>query len=268
MKSLNLAVVGKDVSKSQSPQIQCFLAKKLGYNVDYKKISVAEGEFVSLTEKLFNEFDGFNVTIPYKLSIIPYLNKVEGDAGVFGAVNTVKTATKTGYNTDGLGFELMLKNDGVDVNGKNVLVLGAGGAGRSAVKKLTDNGARVTLYNRSFEKAQAVANEFKGVICAGQLQNKPYYAIVNATGVGMHETVGFSPVSEQLISLCEVAVDLIYEPAQTRFLQIAEGFNKKTVNGLAMLFYQAYYSACIFADLPADVKQAEILFEEYKREQL
>lgn len=265
MKSLKLAVVGKDVSKSQSPQIQSFLAEKLGYNVDYKKISVAESGFESFSEKLFKELDGFNVTIPYKLKIIPHLDKVEGDALVFGAVNTVKTATKTGYNTDGLGFELMLKNGGVDVNGKNVLVLGAGGAGRSAVKKLIDNGAQVTLYNRSFEKAQAVANEFKSVICAGQLEIKSYYAIVNATGVGMHETVGISPVGEELISLCEVAVDLIYEPAQTRFLQIAESLNKKTINGLAMLFYQAYYSACIFADLPADEKQAERLFEEYKR---
>lgn len=268
MKSLNLAVVGKDVSKSQSPQIQAFLAEKLGYNIDYKKISIAESDFAGNAHKLFETLDGFNVTIPYKLSIIPYLNKVEGDAHVFGAVNTVKTATKTGYNTDGLGFELMLKNGGVEVNGKNVLVLGAGGAGRSAVKKLIDSGARVTLYNRSFEKAQAVANEFKSVICAGQLENKPYYAIINATGVGMHKTVGISPVGDELLSLCEVAVDLIYEPQKTRFLQIAESFNKKTVNGLAMLFYQAYYSACIFADLPADEKQAERLFKEYKREQI
>lgn len=265
MKSLNLAVVGKDVSKSQSPQIQQFLAEKLGYKVNYKKISVTETEFSARAEKLFKELDGFNVTIPYKLSIIPYLDCVAGDAQVFGAVNTVKTSTKTGYNTDGLGFGLMLKNGGVDVNGKNVFVLGAGGAGRSAVKKLIDGGARVTLYSRTFEKTRAVANEFKSVICAGQLENKPYYAIINATGVGMHKTVGISPVGDELLSLCEVAVDLIYEPQKTRFLQLAESFNKKTVNGFAMLFYQAYYSACIFADIPADEKQAERLFEEYKK---
>lgn len=268
MKTLKLAVIGRDVSKSQSPQIQSFLAKKLGYEVDYKKISIPESEFSLSADKLFGELDGFNVTIPYKLSIIPYLDKVEGDALAFGAVNTVKTATRTGYNTDGLGFELMLKNGGVRVKGKEVLVLGAGGAGRSAVKKFIDNGARVTLYSRTFEKTQAVANEFNGVICAEQLENKPYYAIINATGVGMHQTVGVSPVSEELLSLCEVAVDLIYEPQKTRFLQIAESFNKKIINGLAMLFYQAYYAACIFADLPADEKQAEKLFEEYKGELL
>ena len=199
---------------------------------------------------------------------MPYLEKTEGDAVAFGAVNTVKCSTKCGYNTDGLGFALMLKNAGVDVNGKDVLVLGAGGAGRSAVKKLVDGGARVTLYSRTVDKAKAVANTFKGVICAGQLQNKAYYAVINATGVGMHNTVGESPVDKDLLGLCEVAIDLIYEPRKSRFLQLAEECGKKTVNGLAMLFYQAYYAACIFADMPADERTAERLFEEYKREVL
>ena len=268
MKSLKLAVVGKDVSKSQSPQIQNFIARRLGYTVDYQGLSVAEEEFSAVAPALFGRLDGFHVTIPYKLAILPSLEKTEGDAVAFGAVNTVKCSTKCGYNTDGLGFALMLKNAGVDVNGKDVLVLGAGGAGRSAVKKLVDGGARVTLYSRTVDKAKAVANTFKGVICAGQLQNKAYYAVINATGVGMHNTVGESPVDKDLLGLCEVAIDLIYEPRKSRFLQLAEECGKKTVNGLAMLFYQAYYAACIFADMPADERTAERLFEEYKREVL
>lgn len=266
MKSLNLALIGKDVSKSSSPQIHAFLAKKLGYKVGFQKISIPETEFENQIEKIMNSFDGFNVTIPYKLSVIPHLAKTEGDAAAFGAVNTVKTSTRTGYNTDGLGFGLMLKNGGVETKGKTVLVLGAGGAGRSVAKTLKDGGAQVYLYNRSYEKAQAVANEFGGITAVKTLEEKPYFAIINATGVGMHQTVGQSPVGGGLLKLCEVAVDLIYYPEKTEFLRIAELRGKRIINGVGMLFYQAYYAACIFADVEPDEIKAKELFEEYLKE--
>lgn len=266
MKTLNLAVVGKDVSKSSSPQIHAYLAKKLGYNVNYIKYSLPEEEFSSQAESLFTKFDGFNVTIPYKLSIIPYLNKIEGDALTFGAVNTVKSAARTGNNTDGVGFELMLKNNAVNVYGKNVLLLGAGGAGRSIAKKLADGGANVFLYNRSREKALKIAQEFGGITVLDKLEAKPYYAIINATSVGMHQTEGVSPVDEKIISLCEVAVDIIYTPQKTEFLRLAESLGKKIINGLAMLFYQAYFAACIFAEITPNAEQAKILFNGYLKE--
>lgn len=265
MKNLNLALIGKDVSNSHSPEIHAFLAKKLGYAVNFQKISVPENEFEEKIESIIDSFDGFNVTIPYKLAVIPYLNKTEGDAAVFGAVNTVKTSTRTGYNTDGLGFKLMLKNGGVDVNGKSVLVIGAGGAGRSVAKTLKDSGATVCLYNRTYEKAQTVAEEF-GLTALKTLEDEPYFAIINASGVGMHKTVGVSPCGENLLKLCEVAVDLIYEPKKSEFLRLAERFGKKTMNGLGMLFYQAYYSACVFAELTPSEATAKEYFHDFLKE--
>lgn len=265
MKKLKLAVIGADVSRSLSPQIHCFIAEKSGYCVEYDKIFVAEGEFDGVAQKLFKEYDGFNVTIPYKLRIMRHLERLESDAAVFGAVNTVKCREKSGYNTDGAGFMLMLENAGIEVKGKDFLVLGAGGAGRSAVKKLLDGGAGVTVYNRSAQKAKALANEFNGAIFAGELTNKPYYGIVNATGMGMGDSVGISPVGKDLLSLCEVAVDLIYSPAKTEFLRIAEGLGKRAVNGLAMLFYQAYFAECIFTKTPYNGERAKQLFEEFKK---
>lgn len=267
MKTLKLAVIGKDVSKSLSPEIHTFIANRTGNSVSYDKISVPEDKFESQVEKYFEEYDGFNVTIPFKLSVIPHLEKVEGDAKVFGAVNTVRTRDRSGYNTDGLGFALMLSNGGLDVNGQRVLLLGAGGAGRSVAKKLKDAGAEVFVFDKNTQNAEAVAKEF-GVHALSAIENKPYYLIVNATGVGMHKTEGISPVDESLLKQTQAAVDLIYTPKKSRFLQIAEGLNKKIINGEAMLFYQAYFSQRIYFGEQADAAQAKKLFEEFREEYL
>ncbi len=264
MKTLELAVIGKDVSKSLSPQIHNFIAQKTGNKIRYESISIPENEFENRIENLLNKLDGFNVTIPYKLSIIPHLNSVEGDAEIFGAVNTVKTDVKSGYNTDGLGFMLMLEVEGVDVKDKTVLLLGAGGAGRSVAKKLSDGDAKVFIYDRNYQNACAVANEFSGITALENIDVKPYFAVINATGVGMHKTEGISPVGAELIDLCEVAVDLIYVPPISKFLEIANALGKKTVNGEQMLFYQAYYSQCIYFGKNADAKQAKTLYTQYK----
>ena len=263
-----LAVIGKDVSKSTSPQMHGFIAKKLNLEVSYEKISIPEAEFETRIESLLNGYDGLNVTIPYKLSVIPHLKKTEGDAKVFGAVNTVNCKSLYGYNTDGLGFALMLKNNGVEVNGKTALLLGAGGAGRSVAKKLLDGGAKVFVYDRTAESALNLEKEFNGVTALSQIENTAYDIIINATGVGMHKTEGLSPVGEELLKLCGVAVDLIYCPAKSKFLQIAEGLGKKIINGKAMLFYQAYYADCIFFGLTPDEAQAKQLFNEFSKEEI
>ncbi len=266
MQTLKLAVIGKDVSKSLSPQIHNFIAEKLGNKITYERVSIPESEFEDKIEKFLTEYDGFNVTIPYKLSVIPHLNTVEGDAQTFGAVNTVCSKERKGSNTDGMGFMLMLEVEGIAVKDKSVLLLGAGGAGRSVAKKLCDGGARVFIYDKNYKNAKAVADEFEGICSLENLENKQYYAIINATGVGMHATEGVSPVDESLLSLCEVAVDLIYVPPVSRFLEIAKGLGKKAVNGEQMLFYQAYYSQCIYFGKSSNAKQAKILYTQYKEE--
>lgn len=158
---LKLAVVGKDVSKSESGKMHAFILRGMGSDCEYEHISVAAEKFDALAEKLLAEKDAFNVTIPYKLSVIPHLNSLEGDAKIFGAVNTVKD--RIGYNTDGAGFMLMLQNNGIETSGRRFLVLGAGGAGRSVVKKLADAGAHVFLYDMNVQNAEIVATEFGNI---------------------------------------------------------------------------------------------------------
>ena len=263
-----LAVIGKDVSKSLSPRIHNFIAEYTGNKLVYDSISIPETEFVSRIGALFKEYDGFNVTIPYKLSIMPYLKNTEGDAKVFGAVNTVRVSDMSGHNTDGLGFMLMLKNSGVEVDGKEILLLGAGGAGRSVAKKLSDAGASVFVYDTKPESAKNLETEFRGVKALENISVKPYYAIVNATGIGMHRTEGISPVGEELLDRCTVAIDLIYEPEKSAFLRLAENCGKRIINGAAMLFYQAYYAQCIYFERQADEKQAKELFDKFKEESI
>ncbi len=261
---MRLAVIGKDVSKSLSPEIHDFIAKSSGNSLTYEKVSVPENEFNESIEKFFGKYDGFNVTIPYKLNIIPYLKSVEGDARTFGSVNTVRGSDASGHNTDGLGFMLMLDNGGVKVGGRDILLLGAGGAGRSVAKKLADAGAHVFVYDKRVEMAKRISEEFPAVAAIERVTPMPYYAVINATGIGMHATEGISPLGEDTLALCDVAVDLIYEPAKSEFLRIAEGCGKRIINGLAMLFYQAYYAQCIFFNKPADGAEAKRLFDLFK----
>lgn len=262
---LKLAVIGKDVSKSVSPQIHEFIAKKSGNEVQYDRVSIAEERFEREIEGLFEAYDGFNVTIPYKLSIIPHLKSMTADAKKFGAVNTVKCFDRSGDNTDGLGFSLSIKNEGLDVSGKKVLLLGAGGAGRSVSAQLKEGGAEVYVYDLNYGNVLSLSREF-GVIPVDKLSEEDYYMIVNATGVGMHKSEGKSPAGEGLLSRCKAAFDLIYVPRESEFLRLAKGLGKKTVNGLGMLFYQAYYSECFYFGLRPSAEEAKILFEEFKKE--
>lgn len=261
-KKLRLGLVGKDVSKSLSDKMHAFILQDFGVACEYEKISVDERGFDGAIWRLLGDFDGFNVTIPYKRDVMAYLDEIAGDAFAFGSVNTVVTANKTGYNTDGKGFLLMLRLAGVDVANKRVLVLGGGGAGRSSAAALKNAGAEVYVYQRRQEKLIELCQEL-GVKKATDPERGGYDILVNCTGVGMHDSVGVSPVSVGAFQGGTVAVDLIYEPSESAFLKLAKSSGLKTVNGAAMLFYQAYYADCLYLGLAPDDSQAETLYQEY-----
>ncbi len=273
---MKLAVIGKDVSKSDSPAIHHFILNKFHEPCVYERVSIPPEEFSSRVGQLFSDYDGFNVTIPFKGEIIPFLKEIKGDARAFGAVNTVLSADRTGYNTDGYGFLLMLSGEGIAVERKRVLVLGAGGAGRSCIFKLIQSGAQVFVYERSAERLKQVYAEIGGFTPLADIPAERYDVILNCTGIGMHDTEGQTPavqfcgtrqpVGEELLSLTETAADLIYVPRESEFLRIAATLGKKTVNGAAMLFYQAYMSDCIYLGKAPDSVQAKKFYEEYREE--
>lgn len=272
---LKLAVVGKDVSQSLSPDMHKFIFARFHEQCTYEAVSVAPQEFSARAEELFAKYDAFNVTIPFKGEIIAHLKELRGDAKTFGAVNTVLSNARAGYNTDGYGFLLMLENAGVTVKGKRVLVLGAGGAGRSCIKKLLDAGATVFVYERFRERLFEVYGEFSAFTPLTEIPLAPYDIVINCTGVGMHDTVGktpcvdyadgtTAPVGKELLSLCETAVDLIYVPALSEFLRIARKEGKRIVNGASMLFYQAYMADCIILNRTPDAAEAKTFYLSYE----
>lgn len=276
---LRLALIGKDVSASHSGRMHAFILRHFGVEVAYQNVSVSPENFERTFSELLNCVDGINITIPYKLTAIPLLDSIDGDAAMCGAVNTVVTAKKPfwageqtgkncGYNTDGKGFLLMLKNEGIDVFGKTVLVLGSGGAGRCVAKALKENGATVYLTRRKKERLPQVCKELG--VYAYDTENEPTSVdiLINCTGVGMHESVGQSPVGREMIERTKVAIDLIYRPERSAFLEIADELGKRILNGKAMLFYQAYYADCLFLGRKADEETATKLYCKYCLEEL
>ncbi|MBQ8320192.1 MAG: shikimate dehydrogenase [Clostridia bacterium] len=263
-KKLRLALVGKDVSKSDSERIHRFILGKMGYALEYEQVSVAAPNFDFAARRLLGDFDGFNVTIPYKRDIMEYLEKIEGDARIFGAVNTVVCDGAVGYNTDGDGFLEMLRVAGVEPCGRKCLIVGAGGAGRSVAVSLKKSGAKVSLYRRNQKELQETCLEL-GVFPAKTLVG--YDLVINASGVGMHDTEGVSPVGAETFEGAQAAIDLIYVPRETEFLRLAKTKGIKAVGGAAMLFFQAYYSDCYFTQKSPSKREMDGLYEEYLKEQ-
>lgn len=264
-KTVRLGLVGKDVLKSVSEQIHTFILKAWGYRCSYERFSIGKEDFDSVMYRLMGDFDGFNVTIPYKRDVMAYLDEVTGDAFECGAVNTVLTATKQGFNTDGVGFLLMLRLAGVEVGNRKVLVLGGGGSGRSSAAALKNAGAHVSVYQRRREKLMELCNELQ-VAPADDPEMGGYDILVNCTGVGMHDTEGISPVSAKAFAGAKYAIDLIYVPEESEFLRLAKAQGISTLNGAAMLFYQAYYADCIYLDRQPNDDEAKRLYEQFLNE--
>ncbi len=264
-KKLRLALVGKDVSASTSHKVHAFILGKFGYGCEYEKISIPAQEFDTTVRRLLGDFDGFSVTIPYKRDIMEYLEEIVGDAFDFGAVNTVVSATRKGYNTDGAGFMLMLRLAGVEVKGKKALVLGGGGAGRSTAAALKKGGAEVFLYQRNREKLEETCRELQ-ITPASSANSGGYDMLINATGVGMHDKEGLSPVEVEAFEGASAAIDLIYHPAESAFLTQAKGLGLQILNGAPMLFYQAYFADCLFLNETPTDDEAQAFYIEYQKE--
>lgn len=258
---IRLGLIGKDVSQSESEAIHVFILNELGYQCEYENFSVNVANFDNAMRRLLGDFDGFNVTIPYKRDVMEYLDGVEGDALLCGSVNTVVNGT-VGHNTDGVGFLLTIRLAGIEVKDKKILVLGGGGSGRSTAAALKKAGARVYAYRRNREELLEMCGQL-GVMPIDNPEMGGFDILVNTTGVGMHDTVGKSPVTAKAFAGAERAIDLIYYPAESEFLRLARENGVQILNGAAMLFYQGYYSDCLFLGITPDDKQAEDFYKKY-----
>lgn len=236
-------VLGHPVAHSLSPALHNWAFAELGIPAAYlafDKSSEELSDFLAAVRSV--PIAGLSVTIPHKVAVMEALDGVSALAKRVGAVNTLYWDQKRllGENTDITGFLEPLQ--GVGRVPGSALVLGAGGAARAVLAGLLDLGvSRVTLTNRTPEKAEALAAEF-GVptIPWDDRQSADAELLVNTTPLGMSgERQGFSPWADICMSPSQTAYDLVYNPAKTRFLADAESMGCRTIDGLTMFVAQA-----------------------------
>ena len=229
---MKFGLLGRRLGHSYSPMIFDLMG---GYRYD-----LFEREPEGIEELLKNgDFDGINVTIPYKKDVLPYLDEIDPLALRLGAVNTIvrRNGKLYGYNSDYYGFRSMVLRSRIDVSGKKVLVLGSGGASVTVRAVLEDLGAKVVIVSRSGE------NHYENLHL-----HRDAAVIVNTTPLGMYPNNGVSPLDISRFPELEGVLDLIYNPARTQLLLDCERYGIPGFNGLWMLVAQAKKSAEWFMD--------------------
>ena len=248
------ALIGENVGHSLSPQIHNHIFDFLKVDASYSAMQIKKDDFPNAIEKLKNlGYSGINVTIPYKETIIPYLDNISDEAKIIGAVNTVifKDDKTFGYNTDYYGFKLMLDKESIYVENKNIVVLGTGGSAKTIICYLKDSGARsISVVYRNEENLNRLKEVFP-FIRPIYLENQDDISgniCINATPVGMYPHTEESFLNEEIVKKFTVCIDIVYNPIKTKFLKTAEKNNIKVVNGLYMLIYQAVKAQELFQD--------------------
>ncbi|MBO7186282.1 MAG: shikimate dehydrogenase [Alistipes sp.] len=229
-------LIGKSLSHSFS---QKFFTAKFAADGIEACYDLLEIDSISKIDRLIAEkqLSGFNVTIPYKESIIPYLDDLSNEAREVGAVNCVviKDARKVGYNTDVMGIDATL--EWLDTTDVKVLILGTGGASKALQHVLRKRSMPYSIVSRDKQRGDYTYDEVTPDVIA------EHGIIVNTTPVGMFPNVDAAPaICYDAITPKHQAFDMVYNPAKTRFLELCEAQGAKTMGGMLMLQTQAIAS--------------------------
>ena len=250
-KKKRCGLIGEKLGHSFSPAIHGKLA-----DYEYKLYELSPEQLGPFLEK--KEYDGLNVTIPYKKTVIPYCDELTEAARSIGSVNTIvkrPDGTLLGHNTDYDGFMWLLKNAGAQVKGKKAVVLGTGGASVTVQAALRALGASpVVVVSRSGE------DNYENIS-----RHADAKILVNATPVGMYPKTGVSPVDLDTFTALEGVFDVVYNPAKTQLLLEAEKRGIPCANGLGMLVAQAKAACERFTGKPIDDEKVYTIKAEMER---
>ena len=235
-------VIGNPISHSLSPKLQNYWIKNHNIDAIYEKEKLIEDEleklFLNLRDKKIN---GVNVTVPYKKSVIPFLDKLSQEAESTQAVNTIYLENNKiiGHNTDIDGFELGIKKINYDISNKKIFILGAGGVVPSIIYALNKMKiSEITIANRTREKAENLKNLFGELKTVEWGEIPDFDMIINATSVGLKKddeiNLNFSSIGKN-----KFFYDVIYNPKETNFLKTGKKLGNATENGKLMFIYQA-----------------------------
>lgn len=269
-----IGLLGHPVGHSKSPLMHNIAFKQMGLPFTYAAFDVEPASLESAVKGLRAlGFRGANVTIPHKVKVMEYIDKVDDEAKRIGAVNTIvnENGRLIGYNTDGIGYlQSLLEETGLSLASSKVLILGAGGATRAIAFALLGAGIeQLWITNRTIEKADQLAASLyasqKGTASIHALTYEQLPSVlseasllVNSTPVGMHPNVSDSPLTEADLSLLPnyaVVSDLIYNPKRTKLLSMAEKIGLQTHEGLGMFIHQGAYAFEYWTGAKAPTKQ-------------
>jgi len=246
------AVFGNPIAHSKSPLIHGWFAEQTGQQMSYEALLAPEDDFQGRAEAFFAQGGlGANVTVPFKLDALVFADRLSPRAKRAGAVNTLQKGQNQeiyGDNTDGLGLVRDLTDNlGLDLTGKKVLLVGAGGAARGAVEPLIQAGVKqLKIANRTPEKAQQLIKIFHGLqpqteLAAGDwesLQDSQFDLVINATSASLSGKL--PPLPSSLFARNAIAYDMMYAACPTPFMSWAEDVGaSEVVDGLGMLVEQA-----------------------------
>ena len=241
--------IGKKLTHSFSKEIHAKLA-----DYEYELMELTEEEIAPFFEK--KAFAAINVTIPYKQTVIPYLDWVSPIASRIGAVNTIvnKEGQLYGYNTDYYGMKALIERIGIDVSGKKVLVLGTGGTSKTARVVAKDLGASKVLTVSRRKTEEYITYE------EAILNHADAEVIINTTPSGMYPDCGTKPIDITPFTQLEGVVDAVYNPLRTNLVLDAKERGIKAECGLYMLVMQAVVAVEKFLDTSIPKEQADRVF--------
>ncbi|KKE80573.1 shikimate dehydrogenase [Bacilli bacterium] len=272
--SLQFQLIGYPIQHSLSPWIHERFLSKANLQGTYE-INEIEPQH-SFEEKIMEmknnkELNGFNVTVPYKQKIIPYLDSLDKNAKTLGAVNTVlnKDGKWIGYNTDSIGYVRALETKYPELTkerkSKHVLILGAGGAARGIYCGLDFAGyVNIDIANRTTEKAREIAelrSELTNtdILTLKEAENNllKYDIIIQTTSVGMKPNTENTIIHLKSIKKDVIVSDIVYQPIKTKFLKEAENLGARIHYGHTMLLYQGLYAFEIWTGLSVDINNMD-----------
>ena len=257
-KSWRLALFGNPVDHSLSPILPKAFAKQFDLNICYQKILTPIIDFQEKVENFFaTGGDGANVTLPFKEEAYRLVDEMSDRARACGAVNTLiqKKTGLVGDNTDGIGLVNDLIQQGIRLKGKRILLIGAGGAAKGALPALMqEQPQKITLSNRTFSKAQRIAEHFSlRAVPLMATQEDRYDLIINATSSSIKGA--FLPLPASIISECKAAYDMMYGTQDSPFLRHAQEKGVAHISdGLGMVVYQGAASFSLWTGKQPDAQ--------------
>ena len=251
-------VIGNPIEHSLSPKLHNYWIKKNNIEAVYDKKQINESDIKFVIDEIKNEkINGINVTVPFKKSVIPFMDELSSEANESQSVNTIyfRSGKVIGHNTDISGFELGIKYSKYDVKNKIVFILGAGGVVSSIIIALKKMGAaKIIISNRTKTKAEDLKKIFNELEIIDWGKTPNFDMIINATSIGLKNEEGIN-LDYTSVGHNKFFYDLIYNPKETIFLKRAKLFGNKAENGKMMFIYQAHQAFTVWHKLMPDINE-------------